>query len=273
MKSGSASVDPRAVVHSSARLADGVAVGPFAVLGPDVVVGPRTWIGPHVVIEGRVTLGADNKIYPFTTIGFPPQDFKYKDEPTEVVIGDGNVFREQCTVHRGTPHGAGVTRIGGHGYFMVDSHIAHDCRVGDHVLFINGGTIAGHVEVGDHAVVGALAAVHQFCRVGPHAYIGGLSAVNQDALPFCLTVGNRARCYGVNRIGLKRSGVSRETIAALDEATRALFRPGVGREEALADVEARWGSVPEVRLVLEFVRSSRRGVTPIRPDAALEDGA
>jgi UDP-N-acetylglucosamine acyltransferase len=214
-----------------------------------------------------VTLGADNKVYPHTSIGFPPQDFKYKGEPTEVVIGDGNVIRENCTIHRGTPGGGGATRIGDYAYLMVGAHVAHDCQVGDHVLLINGAALGGHVEVGERAVVGALSAVHQFCRVGPHAYIGGCSAVGKDALPFCITAGNRAVCYGINRIGLRRAGKPAETIAVLDAATRALFRAGASREEALAEVENRWGEVPEVKVIIDFVRGARRGVAPIRLNA------
>lgn len=267
----SAGIDPRAAVDPRARLAEGVTVGPFAVVGPEVTIGPGTRIGAHVVLEGRVTLGAENVLHPFTTIGFPPQDFRYKGEPTEVIIGDRNVFREQCTVHRGTPHGGRVTRIGSDGYFMVGAHIAHDGQVGDHVMFVNAGTLAGHVEVGDHAVIGAFSAVHQFCRVGPYAYIGGHSAVSLDALPYCLTVGNRAHCYGINRIGLRRMGMPRATMEALDMATRTLFRPGLGRAEALAEAEAKHGHVPEVRLLLDFVRASKRGVAPIRLGAATED--
>ena len=263
----SVSIDPRAAVDPAARLADGVEVGPFAVVGPDVVVGPRTKIGPNVVIDGKVTIGADNVFNPGCAIGFPPQDFSYKGEPTEVVIGDGNVFREHCTVHRGTPRGAGATRIGSHGYFMVGAHMAHDNVVGDHVLMVNAATLAGHVHIGDHAVVGAYSGVHQFCRVGAYAFIGGYSVVTRDAIPFCTTVGNRARCYGINRIGLKRMGKPQATIAALDAATRALFRPGPTRAEALAEVEANWGSIPEVMMIVEFVRGTKRGVVPIRLDA------
>ncbi len=271
MSAGGPAVDPRAAVDPSARLEDGVVVGPFTVIGPDVAVGRGTWIGPSVVIDGRTTLGADNKIHAFTSIGLPGQDFKYKGEPTQVVIGDGNVLREHCTVHRGTVGGGGVTRIGAGGYFMVGAHVAHDCQVADRVLFINGATLGGHAEVGEGAVVGALTAVHPHCRIGAFAYIGGCSAVGLDALPYCLTVGNRARCYGINRLGLRRAGTPREAIAALDAATRGLFRPGAAREEALAEVEEKWGRFAEVRLVLDFVRASRRGVAPIRLGAQWEE--
>ncbi len=262
-------IDPRAAVDAGARIALDVTIGLFTVVGSDVTIGPGTVVGPNVVLDGRLTIGAGNRIHAFCALGTPPQDFGYKDEPTEVVIGDGNTFREQCTVHRGTAKDKRVTRIGSHGYFMVASHIAHDCVVGDHVLFANAGTLAGHVEVGDHAVVGAFSGVHQFCRVGPYAYIGGYSTVTRDAIPFCTTVGNRALCYGINRVGLRRLRKSPETIAALDAATRAIFRPGPTREQALAEVEEQWGHVPEVMLVVDFVRGTKRGVTPIRLEVDL----
>jgi UDP-N-acetylglucosamine acyltransferase len=262
-------IDPRAVVHPEARLGARVTVGPFAIVGPGVSIGDDTVVGPHVVLDGKVTIGAGNKIGPFTTVGLPPQDFRYSGEPTEVVIGDRNVFREGCTVHRGSGHGGGITRVGSGGYFMVQAHVAHDCQVGDNVLFVNGATLAGHVEVGDSAIVGAFSGVHQFCRVGPHAFIGGYSVVTRDALPFCTTVGNRALCYGINRIGLERKGFSKEVMRALDHATRTIFKPALRREEALAEVEANWGQVEEVRLLLHFIRSSKRGVIPIRFGEAL----
>ena len=261
-------IDPRAVVHPDAEIAEGVQVGPFSVIGPHVRIGPGCRIGPNVVIDGHVTIGRDNVFYPGCHVGFPPQDLKYGGGPTRVVIGDRNVFRENCQVHRGTEHGNGETRIGDDNYFMVASHVAHDCTVGNHVIFANNGTLAGHVEIGDWATVGAYSGVHQFCRVGRYAFIGGYSVVTRDALPYCLTVGDRARCYGINRIGLRRAGFSRETIAALDAAVRRIFLSGLSREEALDEVLRKWGGEhPEVREMVEFVRGTRRGVIPIRLDA------
>ncbi|MDQ7007043.1 MAG: acyl-ACP--UDP-N-acetylglucosamine O-acyltransferase [Acidobacteriota bacterium] len=257
-------IHPSAVVHPDARLAEGVSVGPFSVIGPQVEIGRGSWIGPHVTIDGQVRLGEDNRVFPGTTIGFAPQDLKYAGEPTRVEIGDRNVFREGCQVHRGTVGGGGLTRIGNDSFFMVLSHVAHDCRIGDHVIFANAGTLAGHVEVGDYATIGAYTGVHQFCRIGPHAFIGGYSVITRDALPYCLTVGNRALCYGINRVGLKRKGFAREAISALERATRKIFRPETRREHALAEVEEAFGDVAEVRQVVEFIRSSRRGVIPIR---------
>lgn len=257
-------VDPRAAVDPNAVLGDGVVVGPFSVIGPAVKLGAGTWVGSHVVFDGRVTVGANNKFYPHSAIGFPPQDLKYKNEETEVVIGDGNVFREGTTIHRGTKGGGGSTRIGHRGYYMVGTHIAHDCTIGDGVLFANAGTLAGHVDIADNAVIGAYSGVHQFCRVGYAAYVGGYSVVTRDALPYCLTVGNRARCYGINRIGLRRSGMDLQRIAALDEAIRTLFRTTTRRQVALEEIAARWPDVPEVQTVVQFVKGSKRGVVPIR---------
>ena len=257
-------IDARAIVHRDAVIGEGVTIGPFSVIGPEVRIGDGTWIGPHVTIDGRVRLGAGNRIFPFCVIGFPPQDLKYDGAPTEVVIGDRNVFREYCQVHRGTRGGGGVTRIGNDGFFMVGAHIAHDCVIGDHVIFANAGTLAGHVLVEDHATIGAFSGIHQFCRVGRHAFIGGYSVITRDALPYCLTVGNRALCYGINTVGLRRAGFPKETIRALDRAARAIFRPGIRRDQALGEVEAELGEVPEVREMIEFVRSAQRGVIPIR---------
>ncbi len=264
-------IDPRAAVDPRAQLAEDVSVGPFSVIGPDVTIGAGTRIASNVVIDGKVTIGAGNTFYPFAAIGHPPQDYGYRGEPTEVVIGDNNIFREHCTVHRGTPKGGGITRIGNDNFLMVGAHVGHDDLIGNKVLMVNAATLAGHVEVGDGAVVGAYSGVHQFCRVGPFAFIGGYSVVTRDAIPFCTTVGNRAKCYGINRIGLRRQGKPAETIAALDQAVRAMFRPGPTRAEALDAVAAEWGEVPEVKLILDFVRSSRRGVVPIRFEEEWEE--
>lgn len=270
MNESKTAIDPRAAVDPAARIAEGVTIGPFSVIGPDVSIGSGSVIGPHVVIEGRVTIGTDNRIAPFCSIGLAPQDLKYKGEPTELVIGNGNTFRESCALHRGTVGGGGVTRIGNNGYFMVGSHIAHDCHVGDNVLFNNAGTLGGHVEVGDNAVIGAFSGVHQFTRIGAFAFIGGYSAVTRDVLPFCTVVGNRALCYGPNRIGLRRRGISSSTVLALDAAVRTIFRLDKSRQMNLAEVEERWGGIPEVRMILDFIAGSRRGLVPLKFNAGAE---
>ena len=256
----SARVDPRAAVDSGAELAPDVAVGPFCVIGAGVTIGARTRLESHVVIEGPTTIGADNVIAPHTVLGGAPQDFKYGGAPTRLEIGDRNRIREGVTIHRGTEHGGGVTRVGDDNYLMVHAHIGHDCQVGSRTTFVNAATLGGHVEVGDGATVGAFSAVHQFCRVARFAFIGGGSVLTQDALPWVLTVGNRAKAYGLNVVGLRRSGLPRATIDALHQCYRTLFQSKLALAVGLAQVERELGQVEEVRYFVDFVRSSRRGV-------------
>lgn len=250
----SAQVDPRAV------LAADVVVGPFCVVGAGVRIGAGTVLHAHVVIEGPTTIGEQNRLFPFACVGMEPQDLKYKGEPTTLEIGDRNMFRESVTVHRGTVGGGGVTRLGSDNLLMAGTHVAHDCHVGSHVIFANAATLAGHVTVEDGATIGAFSGVHQFCRVGRQAYIGGYSVLTQDAAPYVLTVGNRAKSYGINVIGLERKGVSAETIQALKQAYRLLFRAHLSQEEALQRVRSEIGEVEEVRLLADFIAGSERGV-------------
>jgi UDP-N-acetylglucosamine acyltransferase len=253
-------IDPRAVVHPDAKLGEDVVVGPFCVVGSEAVIGDRTRLDSHVVIDGHVQMGADNVVAPFSSLGGPPQDLKYGGEPTSVVIGAGNRFCEYVTVSRGTVGGGGVTRIGDNNLFMAYAHIAHDDAVGSRIVFANAATLAGHVEVGDDAIVGAFSGIHQFCRIAKHAFIGGYSVVTQDALPWVLTVGNRAVSHGVNIVGLKRKGYPHDTIDAIKRCYLTLFRSKMLLEEAIAKVEADSGSIEEVRYFIEFVKSSKRGV-------------
>ena len=255
-----AQIDERAVVHPDARIGDGSFVGPFCVIGADVVIGENCRLESRVSVPGPVELGADNIISPMASIGGPPQDLKYHGEPTRLIIGRGNRIHEFATLNRGTEGGGGVTRIGDENLFMAYSHVGHDSQVGNKTIFANCATLAGHVEVGDEATVGAFSGVHQFCRIARFAFIGGYSVVTQDALPWVLTVGNRAKSYGLNVVGLKRRGYSKETISALKRCYRQLFRSGLRLEEAMEQVEAELGDVEEVRYFLEFVRTSERGV-------------
>ena len=256
-----ASIDPRAIVQPEAVLGEDVVIGPFCVIGSDVEIGDRTRLTSHVVIDGRVRLGSDNVVAPFASLGGAPQDLKYAGESTSVTIGNGNRIGEYVTVNRGTAGGGGVTRIGDQNLFMAYVHIAHDADVGSRTVFANGATLAGHVEVGDDATVGGFCGVHQYCRIARHAFIGGYSVLSQDALPWVISVGNRATSHGVNIVGLKRKGYPRETIDAIKRCYMTLFRSNLLLEEALAKVDAESGSVPEVRYFLDFVRSSKRGVT------------
>lgn len=253
-------IHPSAQVDPSAALGPGTIVGPFSVIGRDVTLGSGCRVLPHAVIEGPAVLGSDNRIFPFACIGMEPQDLKYRGERTALEIGDGNTFREGVTVHRGTVGGSGVTRIGSHNLLMAGTHIAHDCRVGDHVIFANAATLAGHVTVEDGATIGAFSGVHQFCRVGRHAYVGGYSVITRDPLPYVLTVGNRARSYGINVIGLQRKKFAADAIRALRRAYRILFRSKMPLEEALLRLEREFADQPDVAYMAAFIRSSRRGV-------------
>ena len=256
-------VHETAVVAKGARLGRGVKVGPYAVIGSDVVLGPRTIVEAHAVIDGDTHLGEGNHVFPFASIGLAPQDLKFGGEKTRVRIGDRNVFREGVTIHRGTAGGGGLTEIGSLNLFMAQAHVAHDCRVGSQTIFANAATLAGHVSVDDFATVGAFSAVHQFCRVGRHAFLGGFTVATMDVLPYSKTVGNRPAClFGPNVMGLKRRGFSAEAIAAIRRAYRILMRSGLGATEALARIEAEEGvgDREEVRVLVDFVRTAKRGV-------------
>jgi UDP-N-acetylglucosamine acyltransferase len=211
------------------------------------------------VVDGDTTLGRDNHIYPFASVGLAPQDLKYHGEATRLEIGDRNVVREFVTLNRGTGGGGGLTAIGSDNLFMAYAHVAHDCRVGSHTIFANGATLAGHVDVADHVTIGAFSAVHQFCRVGLYGFLGGYTVATKDVLPYSKTVGNRARIYGVNTLGLQRRGFSPEVIAAIRQAYRVLLQSRLNTSEALARLEAE-PMIPEVRVLVEFIRSARRGV-------------
>ncbi len=254
-------IDSTAVISSDAVLAPDVTVGAYAIVGPHVTVGAGTVIGPHVRIEGPTQIGERNQFIGQASIGTAPQDVKYKGEKTELRIGNDNLFREFVTLNRGTVGGGGITTIGSGNFFMAYSHVAHDCHVGDTTIFANNATLAGHVEVGDFSTIGAVSAVHQFCRVGDHAFIGGGSICTQDVLPFVKTVGNRpAKTYGVNNIGLERKGFTKDTIEALQRAYRILTRSRMLLQDALAKIESELGFHAEVRYLVEFVRSSKRGL-------------
>jgi UDP-N-acetylglucosamine acyltransferase len=253
-------VHPTAVVAAGAHLDAGVRVGPYAVVGPHVRVGAGTWIGSHAVLDGRTTLGSRNRVFPFASVGAPPQDLKYRGEPSTLTIGDGNTFREYVSVNPGTEGGGMETVVGNGGLFMVSSHVAHDCRLGDSVILANGVALGGHVVMEDYAIVGGLAGVHQFARVGTSALCAAGAMVSQDVPPYCTVAGDRARLFGLNLVGLKRRGFSDDTILALKRAYRLLFLGGGGRDEALARVRAEVPDVPEVARLCDFVAGSERGV-------------
>ncbi|HVZ19997.1 MAG TPA: acyl-ACP--UDP-N-acetylglucosamine O-acyltransferase, partial [Vicinamibacterales bacterium] len=263
-------VHPTAIVHPSATVGEGTVVGPYVTIGPHVRIGRDNRIGASSVIDGWTEIGDGNEIYPMTSIGLVPQDLKFGGEPTRVVIGNRNVIREFVTVHRGTAGGGGVTSIGDRNLLMAYTHIAHDCHIGNETIFANAATLAGHVLVEDYATVGAFSGVHQFCRVGRYAFIGGYSVVTKDALPFVKTVGNRARIYGINTIGLKRRGFASDVIAKLNRAYRYLLHSNTSR--ALTQIE-RDPSLrcADVAYLVEFIRTSKRGVGLRRPSRRLEE--
>lgn len=263
-------IHPTAIVEAGAGLGAGVVVGPYAIIGPEVVLGDGVSIGSHVVMSGRTTVGANARVFPFASIGAPPQDLKYKGEPSELVIGCNTVIREHVTMNPGTEGGGMVTRVGNNCLFMVGSHVAHDCQIGDHVILVNNATLAGHVRIGDWAIVGGLSAVHQFVRIGKHAMVGGMSGVENDVIPYGSVVGNRARLCGLNVIGLKRRDFPRETIHALRNAYRLLFAQEGTLAERLADVAQLFHDNEPVMDIVGFMRAdSQRSIC----QPALEDAA
>jgi UDP-N-acetylglucosamine acyltransferase len=263
-------VDRTAIVHPDARIGAGSVIGPHAIIGQHVVLGRDCRVGASSIIDGWTEIGDGNEVFPFASIGLIPQDLKFRGEKTRLVIGHRNVFREFVTIHRGTAGGGGVTDIGDHNVFMAYAHIAHDCHVGHHTIFGNAATLGGHVTVEDYAAVSAFSGVHQFCRVGRHAFIGGYSVVTKDALPFAKTVGNRARIYGLNTIGLERRTFSRETINKLRRAFRYLLHSNTSRALAQIDRDPSL-RCEEVQYLIDFIRSSSRGVGLRRPSRRLEE--
>lgn len=261
-------IHPTAIVDPQAELARGVEVGPFSIVGARVRLMEGVRVGPHVVVQGRTTVGPNTVIFPFASIGHIPQDLKYKGEPSELIIGAGNTIREHVTMNPGTTGGGMITRVGNECLFMVGSHVAHDCKIGDHVVMANNATLAGHVEIGDWAVLGGLCAVHQFCRIGKYAMIGGMSGVENDVIPYGSVVGNRARLAGLNIVGLKRRGFTREQIHALRTAYRLLFAQEGTMAERLLDVEEIYHDNEVVMEIVAFIRfdSNRAICQPIPGD-------
>jgi UDP-N-acetylglucosamine acyltransferase len=254
-------IHPTAIVDPKAELADGVVVEPYAIIDGDVEIGRDCQIGPFSRITGWTTIGARNRFESHCSIGAQPQDLKYAGEETLLKIGDGNTFREFVTIHRGTPGGGGITRIGHESLFMAYVHVAHDCVVGSKTIFANAATLAGHVEVQDFATIGAFSAIHQFSRIGQYAFLGGFTAANKDCLPYMNTTGGRpAKCYGPNIIGLERKGFSEESRKALRQLWRYLRSSKMTTTESLEKARAELAGQPEVDIVLDFIDSSERGV-------------
>ena len=248
-------VHATAIVDTGARLGQGVVVGPYCTVGPDVILEDGVRLISHVVVSGRTTIGPRTTVYPFASIGMPPQDLKYKGEPSRLEIGANNIIREHVTMNPGTEGGGMLTRVGNNGLFMMGAHVAHDCKVGNHVIFANNATLGGHVVVDDYAIIGGLAAVHQFCRIGAHAIIGGVSAVVQDVIPYGSASGDRARLIGLNVVGLRRREFSRADIQALRTAYRLLFAEEGTLSERLDDVAQMYSDNAAVMDIVAFMRA------------------
>jgi UDP-N-acetylglucosamine acyltransferase len=257
----SGAIHPSAVVDAAAEIGAGVEIGPFAIVGAGVRLGDRVRVGHHASVLGPSSIGADTHIFPFASVGSAPQDLSYRNEPTRLEVGERNVFREFVTINRGTVKGGGLTRIGSDCFFMAYAHVAHDSTIGSHVIMANCAALAGHIRIDDHAILGGLVAVHQWARVGRMAMIGGVSGVALDVPPFCIASGERAKLYGLNLVGLKRHGFSEERIADLKRAYRLLFRAGLTLKAAIDTVEAEVGGSAEAAELLEFIRTTKRGIT------------
>jgi len=248
-------IHPSAQIAPGAVLGDGVEVGPYCVIGPRAVLGDRVRLVSHVVIEGVTEIGEDTVVHPFAVLGGAPQHLAHKGEATQLIIGARNQIREHVTMHTGTVMGGGVTRVGSDSLYMVASHVAHDCVVGSHVVFANNATLGGHVHLDDYVFMGGLSAVHQHSRVGRFAFIGGLAAVTRDVIPFGSVRGNPAGLEGLNLVGLKRRGFSRDTINDMRSAYRLLFAPEGTLQERLDDVARVFSASPEVAEIVGFIRA------------------
>ena len=252
-------IHPTALIDPGARLADDVEVGPFTVVGPDVEIGPGSRIGPHVVIKGPTVLGARTRIFQFASVGEDCQDKKYAGEPTHLVMGDDNVVREGVTLHRGTVQDRDETTIGSRNLFMAYVHVGHDCVIGNDCILANQVTLAGHVKMGDFAILGGLSAVHQFCHFGTHAMAGGGSIITKDTPAYVMINGNPAQAHGLNLVGLKRRGFSRDALKALGEAYKLVYRQGLTVEQALAEIRSRFALV-ETEAFAASIEASTRGI-------------
>jgi UDP-N-acetylglucosamine acyltransferase len=253
-------IHPTAIVSSKADIAEGVEISPYVIIGDDVSIGEGTWIGSHTVIQGPTRIGKDNRIFQFNSIGEIPQDKKYRDEPTEFIIGDRNVIREYCTFNRGTVQDIGKTVLGSDNWIMAYVHLAHDCVVGNNTIFANGTTLAGHVTIDDYAILGGFTLVHQFCRVGEFAFTGMGTAIGKDVPPYVMAFGAPAEPRGINKEGLKRNGFDGDSMQRIKEAYRILYRSHLIYNDALAKLESELGEYEDIKRLLTFCKTSERGL-------------
>jgi UDP-N-acetylglucosamine acyltransferase len=253
-------ISPQAIVASGAKIAPDAQVGPFSIIGPQVVIGARTQVSAHVVITGRTTIGEDNRLFQFSSIGEAPQDKKYRDEPTRLEIGDRNVIREYCTISRGTVNDRGVTRVGSDNLFMAYTHIAHDCLIGNNTVMANLAMIAGHVQLDDWVILSGYAAVHQFVKVGAHAFVAHHGGCTKDVPPYVMAVGNPAQPHSINSEGLKRRGFTPTQIRNLKNAYRVLYRSDLPLDAAVKQLRELAPAQPELQPLLTFIENSERGL-------------
>ena len=254
------SIHPTAIIHKGAELGRGVKVGPYSIIGPKVALGDGVQIDSHVVVSGRTRIGARTHIYPFASIGTDPQDLKFKGEDSELICGEDNLIREYANLSIGTEGGGGKTVVGSGNLFMVNTHIAHDCVVGDHCIFANGVSLGGHIEVGNRAVIGGHAALHQFVKIGDLAMLAGGSIVVQDVPPFCTVAGNHASPSGLNSLGLRRAGLSKDQVRAIKSMYKLLFQMNHSLEDAIASIDAELAPSEQRDTFLNFLRASKRGI-------------
>ena len=253
-------IHPTAIVSPHAHIEEGVEVGPYTIIGADVHIGKNTIIGAHVVVESHTDIGGDCRIFQFSSLGGIPQDLKFKEEETRVIIGNHNTIREFVTINRATSADIGVTIIGNHNLLMAYCHVAHNCKLGNHIVMANAANLAGHIHVEDFAIIGGLTGVHQFTRIGAHCIIGGASAVSKDVPPYVMAAGNYAKPYGLNLIGMKRRGFKEETIKALKEAYRLIFRSSLLLAVAIERIKNEIEDIPEVHQLIDFIQESKRGI-------------
>ena len=249
-----------AIIDPKAEIGSDVEIGPYSIINKNVSVGSKTVIGPHVIIDPFVTIGPDCHIFQYAAIGAVPQSLKFSGEETYVKIGRGCIVREFATIHRGTEFGGGITEIGEESFLMAYTHIAHDCKIGRKVILSNNASLGGHITIGDYSTIGALVGIHQFVKIGEHAFIGGKSKIVKDIPPYVIVAGDRAKLHGLNRVGLKRSGFSQSTLAALKKTYRIIFRIGLTLNEAIERATAEVEQIPEVVSFIEFIKSSERGI-------------
>jgi len=253
-------IHPTAIVSPDAHLEEGVEVGPYTIIGADVHIGKNTIIGSHVVVEDHTDIGEDCRIFQFSSLGGAPQDLKFKGEKTRLIVGNHNTIREFVTINRATSADIGVTIIGNHNLLMAYCHVAHNCKLGNHIVMANAATLAGHIHVEDFAIIGGLTGIHQFTRIGAHSIIGGASAVAKDVPPYIMAAGNHAKPYGLNTVGMKRRGFKEETITALKEAYRLIFRSSLLFTVAIERVKNEVADTSEVRHFIDFIQKSERGI-------------